>query len=63
MHRYELTPNSILFGILYWYVWTLLIPRWRGYSLEEVVELLEDGTSITKLVQVPRGAKLVSTSD
>ncbi|KAJ9317004.1 hypothetical protein DTO271D3_2743 [Paecilomyces variotii] len=40
----------ILFAVIYWYVWTVLLPRWRGYTLEEEVEVLEDGTSITKLV-------------
>lgn len=42
--------NRILFAVIYWYVWTVLLPRWRGYTLEEEVEVLEDGTSITKLV-------------
>ncbi|KAL2825085.1 amino acid permease-domain-containing protein [Aspergillus cavernicola] len=25
----------IVFGVLYWYVWTVLLPRWGGYRLEE----------------------------
>jgi hypothetical protein len=41
---------SLATGVLYWYVWTILLPRWRGYRLEEEVEVLKDGTSITKLV-------------
>ncbi|KAJ5189579.1 hypothetical protein N7472_008593 [Penicillium cf. griseofulvum] len=41
---------SVLFGVLYWYVWTVLIPRWGGYELEEEKEILADGTSIIKLV-------------
>ncbi|KAL1969924.1 hypothetical protein VTN77DRAFT_7433 [Rasamsonia byssochlamydoides] len=40
----------VLFGVLYWYVWTILLPRWGGYTLEEEVEVLDDGTSITKLI-------------
>lgn len=44
--------HSTLFGIIYWYVWTVALPRWRGYHLEEAVEILDDGTSITKLVHV-----------
>ncbi|KAH8691378.1 putative methionine permease [Talaromyces proteolyticus] len=40
----------ILFGVLYWYIWTVLLPKWGGYTLEEEVEVLDDGTSITKLV-------------
>lgn len=37
---------------MYWYVWTVAVPRWRGYRLEEEVDLLKDGTSVTKLVKV-----------
>jgi hypothetical protein len=40
----------MLLTISYWYVWTVLIPRLRGYTLEEQTEVLDDGTSITKLV-------------
>lgn len=40
----------IIFAVLYWYVWTVALPRWRGYTLEEELEVLSDGTSITKLV-------------
>ncbi|KAL2867369.1 putative methionine permease [Aspergillus lucknowensis] len=25
----------IVFGVVYWYVWTVLLPRWGGYRLEE----------------------------
>ncbi|KAJ5513201.1 Major facilitator superfamily domain general substrate transporter [Penicillium fimorum] len=42
----------VLFGILYWYVWTVLLPRWGGYQLEEEKEILADGTSIIKLVHL-----------
>lgn len=42
----------ILFAVVYWYLWTVAIPRWRGYRLEEEVDVLEDGTSITKLIKV-----------
>jgi hypothetical protein len=45
-----LTFCSIIFAVLYWYVWTVALPRWRGYTLEEELEVLSDGTSITKLV-------------
>ena len=58
-----LTVHSIIFGVLYWYVWTRLIPHWKGYSLEEAVEVLDDGTSITKLVQVPKGFKPAPITD
>ena len=46
--------GRIVFGLLYWYVWTVAIPKWKGYKLEERVEVLDDGTSVTKLVHVPR---------
>ncbi|KAE9972709.1 hypothetical protein EG328_004850 [Venturia inaequalis] len=50
---YAVVGSSVtLFGIIYWFVWTVALPRWRGYHLEETVEILDDGTSITKLVHV-----------
>ena len=39
-------------GVVYWYLWTVLIPRLRGYHLEEETDVLKDGTSITRLVKV-----------
>ncbi|KLU91639.1 hypothetical protein MAPG_10157 [Magnaporthiopsis poae ATCC 64411] len=51
---YAIVGASILaFGVIYWYLWTILIPRWRGYRLEEKTETLADGMTITKLVHVP----------
>lgn len=44
--------GRLIFGVLYWYIWTILIPRLRGYHLEEETDLLEDGTSVTKLVKI-----------
>ena len=44
--------HSLVFAILYWYVWTVLLPRWKKYSLEEEVRVLGDGTVVTKLVKV-----------
>ncbi|KAH7141001.1 amino acid permease-domain-containing protein [Dactylonectria macrodidyma] len=41
--------SFILGGVLYWYIWTVLLPKWRGYTLEEETQVLDDGTSITKL--------------
>ncbi|KAI9689120.1 MAG: hypothetical protein M1822_000858 [Bathelium mastoideum] len=55
--------SIILFGVIYWYVWTVLLPRWKGYSLEEAAEVLDDGTTITRLVKVPRGSKLVPSTE
>ncbi|KAL8364778.1 hypothetical protein RB595_003855 [Gaeumannomyces hyphopodioides] len=51
---YAVVGASILvFGVIYWYLWTILIPRQRGYRLEEKTETLADGMTITKLVHVP----------
>lgn len=51
-HRWaSLTKSRIIFGILYWYIWTVLLPRWGGYKLEEEDEVLDDGTKITKLAR------------
>ncbi|RYP66507.1 hypothetical protein DL769_006018 [Monosporascus sp. CRB-8-3] len=45
----------LLFGFLYWLVWTVLLPRLGNYRLEEQEEVLNDGTAITVLARVPRG--------
>ncbi len=44
--------NSILFGILYWYIVFVALPKWYGYSVEEEIEVLSDGTTVTKLVNI-----------
>ena len=46
--------HSFIFGIVYWYVWTVALPKWKGYRLEEKEDVLDDGTTITTLVHVPR---------
>ncbi|CAI0642967.1 unnamed protein product, partial [Colletotrichum noveboracense] len=51
---YAIVGVSILgAGVVYWYIWTILVPRWRGYRIEEKEEVLGDGTTITKLVHTP----------
>ncbi|KAM0138731.1 hypothetical protein ACHAQE_000517 [Botrytis cinerea] len=42
----------ILFGVGWWAVVFWGLPRWSGYEVEEEVEILEDGTSVTRLVRV-----------
>ncbi|ATZ49523.1 Bcmup3 [Botrytis cinerea B05.10] len=42
----------ILFGVGWWAVVFWGLPRWSGYKVEEEVEILEDGTSVTRLVRV-----------
>ena len=44
--------RRLLCGVIYWYLWTVAIPRWRNYRLEEQTDVLEDGTTITQLVKV-----------
>ncbi|EXJ89558.1 hypothetical protein A1O3_02625 [Capronia epimyces CBS 606.96] len=49
---YALVGLAILiFGVAYWFVWTVALPRYRGYRLEEEADILDDGTTITKLVR------------
>jgi hypothetical protein len=52
--KVEIDANmvSIVFGVLYWFIWTRLVPRWRGYKLEEEAQVLDDGTTVTRLVHV-----------
>ncbi|OBT82145.1 hypothetical protein VE02_09117 [Pseudogymnoascus sp. 03VT05] len=42
----------ILFEVGYWYVYFVALPWWSGHRIEEETDVLEDGTSITKLVKV-----------
>lgn len=44
----------ILFGLLYWVVWFKILPRLKGYRIEEETDVLSDGTTISKLVHVAR---------
>ncbi|KAI1098326.1 amino acid permease-domain-containing protein [Jackrogersella minutella] len=37
----------LLFGVLYWLVWTVILPRIGKYRLEETPDVLDDGTAIT----------------
>lgn len=42
----------LLFAVGYWYVYFVALPWWNGHRIEEETEVLDDGTSITKLVKV-----------
>jgi amino acid transporter len=46
--------SVILFGLVYWYVWFKLIPRWKGYRIEEETGVLSDGTTVSTLVHISR---------
>ncbi|KAI1804816.1 amino acid permease-domain-containing protein [Daldinia bambusicola] len=41
----------LVFGVLYWLIWTIILPRLGGYSLEEKQEVLDDGTAITTQIR------------
>jgi hypothetical protein len=42
----------ILFGLLYWFVWFKLIPKWKGYRVEEGTDVLSDGTTVSTLIHM-----------
>lgn len=42
----------IVFGVGWWAFVFLGLPKWGGYRIEEEVEVLGDGTSVTRLVKV-----------
>ncbi|KAI0119678.1 amino acid permease-domain-containing protein [Daldinia grandis] len=45
---YAIVGVGILgFGVLYWLIWTVILPRLGGYRLEEKQDVLDDGTAIT----------------
>lgn len=47
----ELMTSRIALGFLYWAVAIMAIPYFRGYRVEESAEVLQDGTTITKLIR------------
>ena len=44
--------SRLVFGVVYWYCWTRLVPHLRGYRFEEEKGVLSDGTTITRLVKI-----------
>ncbi|KAK6189216.1 hypothetical protein LQW54_013498 [Pestalotiopsis sp. IQ-011] len=51
---YAIVATSIIgFGVIYWLIWTVILPTIGGYHLEEKEDVLDDGTSITYLSRVP----------
>ena len=53
----SLTDFRLLLGVVYWLFLAILLPRWGGYQLEEAADVLDDGTTVIKLVHVPRDDK------
>lgn len=47
-----LMRTRFVIAIIYWYIWTVFLPKLGNYSLEEYEETLADGTTVTKLVHV-----------
>ncbi|KAI0389869.1 methionine permease [Xylariaceae sp. FL0594] len=44
----------VVFGFLYWLVWTVVLPRLGGYRLEEKEDILDDGTTITVFTRMAK---------
>ncbi|KAI1268629.1 methionine permease [Xylariaceae sp. FL1019] len=44
----------VVFGFIYWLVWTVLLPRIGGYRLEEEEDILDDGTKVTFFKRVAK---------
>jgi amino acid transporter len=44
--------GSVLLAVLYWWIWIRVLPWWGGYSYEEEMGALKDGTIISSLVKV-----------
>lgn len=44
--------GTVLLAVLWWWVWTKIIPRYCGYVLEEESDELDDGTKVTRLIKV-----------
>ena len=45
--------DSVIFGVIYWFVLTIAWPYLWGYTLEEATEKLDDGMPIMRLVRRP----------
>ncbi|KAF3938481.1 hypothetical protein ABW19_dt0204705 [Dactylella cylindrospora] len=43
----------LLLGVLYWLIWTVVLPKLGNYQLVEKQDILDDGTPITVLEKVP----------
>ena len=53
----------LICAVIYWYLWIVLIPRWRGYRIEEKADILEDGTSVMRLVRIKGDSQGSADSD
>lgn len=45
--------SSILICAIYYYLWAILLPHWRNYSLRQEVVTLEGGAQTLQLRKVP----------
>ncbi len=48
MHRY----SSLAVSGLAYVIWVVLLPKWGGYQIRQVLEKLPDGAQATRLVKV-----------
>jgi amino acid transporter len=46
--------SVVLFGLVYWFVWFKLLPKWKGYRVEEETGTLSDGTTVSTLVYIAK---------
>ena len=44
--------SLVLCGI-YYYVWTSVLPKWRGYEIRQELLVLDNGATTHKLVNIP----------
>lgn len=51
--KLTLTLSRLAFGVVYWLFFAKLVPIWQGYRLEDRTDVLDDGTTITKVAHVP----------
>lgn len=47
-----LTTSVALCGIYYW-LWIIAIPKWRGYQVRQEIDQLDDSANTHRLVKVP----------
>lgn len=45
--------HRLTLGVIYWLMFAIVLPKWRGYALADETEALDDGTTITKVVHAP----------
>ncbi|PHH49895.1 High-affinity methionine permease [Ceratocystis fimbriata CBS 114723] len=47
-----ISMGILAMGVVYWFIWAMLLPWLYGYHLQETSKILSDGTSITKIIRI-----------